>query len=451
MKTRQIIATAVLAATALGFAAAGAGASARTPAPAAGPGPQQDVTMTIRQGMPAINLALPKFAVGEGAQAVADEIYGILAADVKYSRIFSLLPESYYSYIRPLDRSNIIFKDWESINANNLLVGSVSLDAGGDVTFEWKLYDVKPGQPMKGKSYKARKEDLRFMVHRAADDLTAIWGNKPVFATKVAFVSNRDGNDELYLMDYDGAGQTRLTFNNVTDYSPALSPDGKMIAYTSYQNLTAGLYILQVYEGRRLAVSLKGGNYSPAWSVDGKKLAFSSSMDGNQEIYTADVDEDSLKRGAFKIKRLTFNGGVDTSPTWSPTGRQLAFVSDRGGTPQIYTMDAEGSNVQRVSFGGSNWHDEPAWSPAGDRIVYVARVDEVFDLYVLDLMSKRISKLTESNARNESPTWSPDGRHLLFTSNMKGGITQIFTIDYDGANLRQLTTKGQNKFAAWAN
>jgi len=439
MKTSQIIATVIL-----GAAAALAGAAAGAPAP------QKDVTMTIREGMPAINLALPKFTAPASVQAAADEIRQILSADIKYSRIFSLLPESYYSYIRPLDPSAILFKEWESINANVLLVGDVSEAANGDVVFEWKLYDVKPGQPMKGKRYQAKRNDLRFMVHKIADDLAAIYGNKPVFATKVAFLSNRDGNDELYLMDYDGAGQTRLTFNAVTDYSPSLSPDGRMIAYTSYQNLAAGLYILQVYEGRRIPVSLKGGNFSPAWSVDGRKLAFSSSMDGNQEIYVAETDEDALKRGSFRIKRLTFNQGIDTSPTWSPTGRQLAFVSDRGGTPQIYTMDAEGSNVQRVSFGGSTWHDAPAWSPAGDRIVYVARVDEIFDLYVLDLMSKRISKLTESNARNESPSWSPDGRHILFTSNMKGEL-QIFTIDYDGVNLRQLTTKGQNKFPAWAN
>lgn len=438
MKTSQIIATVIL-----GAAAALAGA-------AGAPAPQKDVTMTIREGMPAINLALPKFTAPASAQAAADEIRQILSADIKYSRIFSLLPESYYSYIRALDPSAILFKEWESINANILLVGDVSEAANGDVVFEWKLYDVKPGQPMKGKRYQAKRNDLRFMVHKIADDLAAIYGNKPVFATKVAFLSNRDGNDELYLMDYDGAGQTRLTFNAVTDYSPALSPDGRMIAYTSYQNLAAGLYILQVYEGRRIPVSLKGGNFSPAWSVDGRKLAFSSSMNGNQEIYVAETDEDALKRGSFRIKRLTFNNSIDTSPTWSPTGRQLAFVSDRGGTPQIYTMDAEGSNVQRVSFGGSTWHDAPAWSPAGDRIVYVARVDEIFDLYVLNLMSRRISKLTESNARNESPSWSPDGRHILFTSNMKGEL-QIFTIDYDGANLRQLTTKGQNKFPAWAN
>ena len=159
----------------------------------------------------------------------------------------------------------------------------------------------------------------------------------------------------------------------------------------------------------------------------------------------ADVEADPTRVG--RIKRLTFNQGIDTAPTWSPTGRQLAFVSDRGGTPQIYTMDAEGSNVQRISFGGSNWHDSPAWSPAGDRIVYVARVDNALrplrpGQHVESASSRSSPRPTPGTNR---PTWSPDGRHILFTSNMKGGI-QIFTVDYDGANLRQLTTTGQNKF-----
>jgi TolB protein len=210
------------------------------------------------------------------------------------------------------------------------------------------------------------------------------------------------------------------------------------------------MFVLEIYEGRRVPVSLKGNNFSPAWSPDGKKLAFMSTMDGNAEIYIAEIDEDSLKRGSFRIKRLTFNPGIDTAPSWSPTGRQIVFVSDRGGTPQIYTMDAEGSNVQRVSFGGSNHHDSPSWSPAGERIVYVARVDNIFDLYVLNLRTQQIMKLTESNARNESPSWSPDGRHIVFTSNMKGGL-QLFSIDYDGTNLRQLTTQGQNKLPDWSN
>ena len=413
--------------------------------PAAG----QDVVITIREGMPAISIALPPFkASGAAGRAAADELAGVLAADIRYSRVFLPLPASYYEYIKALDPEAIRFKDWESVQASLLFVGEVAEATETSLTFTWKLYDVKRGQPIQGKRVSGARSDLRAMAHKAADDLLRIYGEKPVFATKIAFVSDRDGNSEIYLMDYDGAGQTRLTFNAVADISPVWSPDQKRIAYTSYQGLVAGLYVLDVYENRRTAVSRVGGNFSPAWAPDGKTLAFASSMDGNSEIYVAEVEANPTRVG--RIKRLTFNQAIDTAPTWSPTGRQIAFVSDRGGTPQIYTMDAEGGNVTRISFGGANYYDSPAWSPAGDRIVFVARVESLFDLYALNLRSQQIAKLTESNARNESPSWSPDGRHIVFTSNMKGGI-QLYSIDYDGANLRALTTKGKNNWAAWGN
>jgi TolB protein len=416
--------------------------------------PQQEVKMIITEGMPAISFALPKFTVASSpAPAAADEIYQVLSDDLKFSRIFQLLPKGYYDYIQKINPKNILFKEWESVQANILFVGEVSEAAGGDIIFDRNLYDVKSQRPiLNGKRYQAKKTDIRYLAHRMADEIMKAYGEKPVFESKIAFVSDREGNPEIYMMDYDGANQTRLTFNKVNDISPAWSPDGKMIASTSYQNLTAGLYIQLIYEARKIPVSLKGGNFSPAWSPDGKKLAFNSTrdQDGNSEIYVADIDEDSLKRGSFRIKRLTFNPGSDVAPSWSPTGRQLVFVSDRGGTPQVYTMDAEGSNVQRVSFGGSTHCDSPAWSPAGDRIVYIARVENIFDLYILNLRTQQISKLTESNARNESPSWSSDGRHIVFTSNMKGGL-QLFSIDYNGSNLRQLTTKGQNSWPDWSN
>jgi len=414
---------------------------------------QQDVVMTITNGMPAISFALPKFIVSSSSaqvQAASDEVYQVLSDDIKYTRIFQLLPKSFYNFIRALDPKNIFFKDWESIQANVLFVGDVSEASGGDIVFERYFYDVKSQrQILPGKRYQAKKADLRYLAHKMADEVMKVYGEKPLFTSKIAFVSNRDGNDELYMMDYDGANATRLTFNKVVDYSPSWSPDGKMIAYTSYQSLVPGLYILNIYEGTRTAVSLKGNNFSPAWSSDGKKLAFCSSMDGNSEIYTADASEDNIKRKSFAIKRLTFNSGIDTAPSWSPTGREIVFTSDRGGTPQIYVMDAEGSNVRRISFGGSTYLDSPAWSPAGDKIVFVARVESLFDLYLLNIRTRQIAKLTESNARNESPSWSPDGRHIVFTSNMKDGL-QIFSIDADGQNLRQLTTKGANKLPDWS-
>ncbi len=409
--------------------------------------PQQEVYLRITEGVPAISLALPKFVVHSSSSltaTAAEEIYRVLADDLKYSRIFELLPPSYYSYIRPLDPKNIFFKDWESIQAKILVTGEISGD-NESITLEAKLYDVRSARFIMGKKYQGNQASWRLMAHRWADELMKSFGEKPIFTSRIVFISDRDGNDEIYIMDYDGANQTRLTFNKVRDYMPAISADGQRIAFTSYRQTTAGLYIMDLEKGKIAPVALRGTNFSPCFSGDGKKLVFCSTMDGNSEIYLANLSSD----GVSSVKRLTYNEAIDTAPNFSPTGREIVFVSDRGGTPQIYIMDAEGSNVRRVSFGGS-YHDAPAWSPTGDRIVYVSRLDNIFDLYVLNLRTNQIIKLTESNARNESPAWSPDGRHIVFSSNLTGQI-QLYSIDYDGANLRRLTSQGNNKLPDWSN
>ncbi|MEW5899910.1 MAG: Tol-Pal system beta propeller repeat protein TolB [Acidobacteriota bacterium] len=406
---------------------------------------QQEVVITLKEGVPAIGVALPKFVARSASVKVreaAAEMHQVLSADVTYSRIFELLPDKYYEYIRQLDPDNIFFKDWESIQAHILFVGEVTDAEGDNVVFEGKLYDVKGARFIFGKRYQAARNLYRRAAHRMADEIVRVLsGEKPIFTSKIVFISNRDGNEELYLMDYDGQNQTRLTFNKIIDYMPAWSADGKKIAYTSYKNLNAGLYILDLEAGKITPVSTRGTNFSPSFSADGKKMVFSSTMDGNSEIYMASAD-------GKNIKRLTFNEAIDASPSWSPTSREIAFVSDRSGTPQIYIMDAEGSNVRRVSFGGT-YHDAPAWSPTGDRIVYVSRVENIFDLYVLNLRNNQIVKLTESNARNESPSWSPDGRHIIFASNLDGSM-QLYTIDYDATNLRRLTSQGNNKLPDWS-
>ncbi len=405
---------------------------------------QQDVVIKITEGVPAISFALPDFIRHSESAAVreaAEVLHQVMAADLGYSRVFQLLPKSYYSYIKPIVPDQVVFKDWASIQAAILFAGEVSEGEAGSIVFDGKLYDVKAERPIKAKRFQAEKSLLRLMAHKMSDEIMRVYGEKALFTSKVVFISDRDGNDELYLMDYDGANQTRLTFNKVRDYMPAWSPDGRRIAYTSYKNNAAGLYLLDLEQGKFQAVSTRGTNFAPSFSYDGKKIAFCSTMDGNSEIYVADAD-------GRNIRRLTFNSAIDTAPSWSPTNREIAFTSDRSGTPQIYIMDAEGTNVRRASFGG-NYFDKPAWSPTGDRIVCVSRVENVFDLYVLNLRTKAFTKLTESNARNESPSWSPDGRHIVFASNLKGG-SQIFAIDIDGTNLRQLTAKGGNKLPDWS-
>jgi TolB protein len=406
---------------------------------------QQEVYLSIREGMPAIPLAIPEFVVNDsssGTQEAAQVLHQTLASDLKYSRIFQELPKDFYGYISPLNPENIIFKDWESISAKILFVGEISNGDGNDVVFEGKVYDVKAGRGIFGRRYSTDRSLLRYAAHRMADELLKMWGEPPIFTSKIVFCSDRDDNWELYMMDYDGHNQTRLTFNKNTDYMPAWSADGRNIAYTSYVADKAILYLLEVYEGKRHEIYSRGTSFAPNFSPDGKKLVFcSQEVGGNSEIYVANSN-------GRNVRRLTFNKSIDTAPCWSPTSRQIAFTSDRGGTPQIYIMDAEGSNVTRVSFGGT-YHDAPAWSSQGDNIAYVSRVDQVFDLYLLNLRTKQIMKLTEGNARNEYPCWSPDGRHLIFTSNLNG-TQQIYTIDYDGRNLRRLTSKGNNKLPDWS-
>lgn len=407
--------------------------------------PQQEVVLSIKEGMPVIPIAIPKFiSTGSTAEssASAAELYQILTSDIKYSRVFQPLPQTYYDYIRPLNPNKIFFKDWESIQARILFVGEIRSGEGDNLLFEGKIYDVRSERFIFGKRYQSEKSLLPLVAHRMADEILKIFGEKIIFTSKIVFISNRDGNDELYMMDYDGRNQMRLTFNKIKDYMPAWSTDGKKIAYTSYRKNKASLYILNPYEGQITEVISRGTNFAPSFSPDGKKLAYCSTTDkGNPEIHVATSDGQN-------IRRLIFNKAIDTAPSWSPTSREIAFTSDRGGTPQIYIMDAEGSNVRRVSFGGG-YHDAPAWSPTGDRIAYVSRVNQIFDIYVLNLRTNHIIKLTESNARNESPSWSPDGRHIIFSSNLTGTI-QLYSIDYDGANLKRLTSKGENKLPDWS-
>ncbi len=408
---------------------------------------QKEVVMRIREGMPVIPVAIPAFIGSSSspeAGQVADTLRDIIREDLNFSRVFSPLPEHYYGYIqRTLDPEQIFFKDWQSIQAQLLIIGQVSEADGKSFIFEGKIYDVRSERFITGKRYQSESGLLRLVAHKFADELLIMKGEPPLFTTKIVFVSDRDGNNELYMMDYDGHNQTRLTFNAIQDYMPAWSADGQRIAYTAYEGERARLYILHPFEGRRELVFDRGTSYGASFSPDGRWMAFCSSEDeSNSEIYVADSEGRSPRR-------VTFSKAIDTAPTWAPTSREIAFTSDRLGTPQIFIMDREGSNARRVSFGGT-YHDGPAWAPTGDRVVYVSRVEAVFDLYVLDLRSNQIIKLTEGYARNEFPCWSPDGRHIVFQSNRAGSTNQIYIMDYDGKNLRRLTSQGENKLPDWS-
>ena len=404
---------------------------------------QEEVTIRIKEGIPMIPVAMPEFQPGEAVaqkSEIRNTIYETLWKDLEFSRIFKMVPREHYSYINRFNPNAIIFKDWASIQANILISGQLEVTADERIIFSIKVYEVASERFIFGRNFGGKKELSRLIAHRAADEMLKHFGEKPLFTSKIVYISESGENRDVYIMDYDGFRPQRITFSSALDMLPSWSADKEKILYTSYRNLSPELFMFNIYTGKTELLSSGGSNYAADWSPTADQIVYTSSKDGNAEIYLKD-----MKTG--KEKRLTFNPTIDTSPCWSPSGREIAFTSQRSGTTQIYIMDAEGSNVSRITTEGT-YHDSATWSPDGLRIAFVSRIENRFDIYVFNLKSNEISKLTENAGRNENPSWSPDGRHLVFSSN-RSGKYQLYLVDYDGRAVRQITASGENKMPKW--
>jgi TolB protein len=403
---------------------------------------QEEITIRIREGMPMVPVALPAFQLDAAAQKdeAAGVLYETLWKDLEFSRIFKMVPREHYAYIPAFNPGAIRFKDWASIQANILISGQLEISADGRMIFSFKVYEVSSERFIFGRNFGGKKELARLIAHKAADEMLKHFGERPLFTSKIVYIQESGNDRDVYIMDYDGQRPTRITFSSALDMLPSWSADNEKILYTSYRNLSPELFMFDIYSGKTELLSSGGSNYAADWSPTSDRIVYTSSKHGNAEIYLKD-----MKTG--QEKRLTFNPAIDTSPCWSPSGREIAFTSQRSGTPQIYVMDAEGSNLRRITMEGT-YHDSPSWSPDGMRLAFVSRIENRFDIYVFNLKSNEMSKLTENQGRNENPSWSPDGRHLVFSSN-RSGKYQLYLVDYDGANVRQITTSGENKMPKW--
>ena len=284
---------------------------------------------------------------------------------------------------------------------------------------------------------------------------------------RIAFVSSRNGNAEIYVMDADGSNQRRLTNHPDRDFSPSWSPDGKRIAFVSNRDghvnirgrLTYEIYVMDANgENQQNLTNDPSNDRSPSWSPDGKRIVFSSDRDNdrdhNIEIYVMDNDGDNQER-------LTDNLTEDQYPSWSPDGKRIAFSARRDGhfenelgiTYEIYVMDADGGNEQRLTENRNNdW--SPSWSPDGKRIAFEAdRKGDVvnWDIYVIDADGGNEQRLTENRVYDSSPSWFPDGKRIAFMSN-RDGNTEIYVMDADGGNPQNLTNNPHSDSSpAWLN
>ena len=322
------------------------------------------------------------------------------------------------------------------------------LPRGSEIVMEGTLFESSRGEVGR-KRYVGSAEVVRYMVHRLADEIVFHYtGEQGIARSQIAFVSERDGAKELFVMDYDGYHRRRLTFDATLNLAPAWSPDRRRLAFVTYRKGDdPRIEELDLITGaRRALVAFPGLNITPEWSPSGEELAFATTKDGNSEIYKVD------KYGK-RFERLTDHGAADLAPTWSPTGRELAFTSDRGGTPQIYLMSADGTNVRPLTYRDQqgSYNTAAAWSPKGDWIAYVCRDERrILKLCLISPDGQQGRQLTTGSGNDESPSWSADGRHIAFSST-RNGRRDIYMINTDGTGLERLTTGGSsNEDPAWS-
>ncbi|MBI4402339.1 MAG: Tol-Pal system beta propeller repeat protein TolB [Nitrospirae bacterium] len=362
----------------------------------------------------------------------------VLRADLRRSQIFSVadLPTLGIKVNDVNGAEPALFKQAADSGVGVLVWGHL-FTREADLVLDGYVHDGGREEGAVGKRYVGATPVLRLMAHRLADELVYRYTGEPGIArTKIAFVSEQRGSRELYVMDYDGDAPKQVTADGFLNLMPKWSPDRRYLVFTAYRTRSKqDIDMIELASGKRWTlVSLPGLNITPAFSPDGSLLAFATSQDGNSEIYTLDTRTKS-------VQRLTSHAAGDLSPSWSPTGRELAFTSDRGGGPQIYVMSADGSNVRRLTFEG-DYNAAPAWSPRGNWIAHVCRTAErQYKLCVITPDGQKRVQITSGPGIDDSPSWSPDGRHLVFSSTGEGA-SHIYMINSDGTERERLSSGG---------
>jgi TolB protein len=361
-------------------------------------------------GVEMLKLGVPK-AEGDAESArVATET---LSKDMDVTGLFQVLDPA--SFPAQLQSEGLTFSSalWSQVGAQAV----VKMKANGGA-LEGRVYVVARGDaPVLSKTYRAG--DPRDAVHEFANDIVqSFTGKRGVFGSRIAFALTGHSAHEIATVDMDGGRMAPVTRMASDSLLPAFSPGGAEIAFTSYLRSNPDLWIVPASGGRARRVSKQPGlNTGAAWSPDGRSLALTMSYEGNSELYKISPDDGRVQA------RLTNNSAIDSSPAFSPDGSQIAFVSNRQGSPQIFVMPASGGTPKRVTFQGK-YNQTPRFSPRSDKpqLAFTGRDERgVFDVFLLDLKSGHVDRLTQNKGSNLDPTWSPDGRLVAYVSS-RGGI-----------------------------
>jgi TolB protein len=357
-------------------------------------------------------------------------VSAIIKADLERSGAFRVVdtPEG-------LDEtSSPSLSEWKGRGADALVLGSASKLADGRYDVRFRLWDIVKGVDLGGQSFPVLAADLRLAAHRVADVIyEKLTGEKGVFSTRIAYVAKGGNRYTLRIADADGEADKIALTSPDPIISPAWSPDGREVAYVSFQTQKAVVWIQNLVTGtQRQVANFRGSNSAPAFAPSGQELAATLSREGSSQLYM-------IGRDGGEPRRLTRSSAIDTEPVFTTDGSQIYFVSDRGGSPQIYRMAAGGGNAERVTFSGS-YNISPAISPDGKMLAYVTRQNGAFKLVVMDLGSGTVTPLTDTSD-DESPSFAPNGRLIIYATRA-GGKDLLMTTTLDGRIKARLLASG---------
>lgn len=367
-------------------------------------------------------------------------IGGIVRADLARSGLFrsSASPQ-------PLDeRSTVVAAEWRARGVDALVGGSVARLADGRFDVRYKLWDAVRGEELLGRSQLVVAGDLRLAAHRIADEIyQALTGEPGVFATRIAYVLRSGRRHTLHVTDADGERAQVALASAEPIISPAWSPDGRELAYVSFETQKAVVWVQSLVTGeRRQLANFRGSNSAPAWSPDGRELVVTLSTAGIAQLFV-------MPREGGSPRRLTSSSAIDTEAVYAPDGRFVYFVSDRGGGPQIYRVPPAGGSPERVTFSGAH-NISPSISPDGKLMTYVARQGNgAFKLAVMDLANGGGVRLLTDTSDDESPSFAPNGRLIVYASRERGRDV-LMTTTLDGKIKTRLVSSGADMLEpAW--
>jgi TolB protein len=386
-----------------------------------------------------IPVAVPYFSNKSSTDRINDvdrDMAKLLSDALEFHGFIKVVPPEKYD--------GEINTDWLNLGVDFAII-SEYVTTGEGVTFEFKLIDIAEGRMLIGKRYKASWDIRHKIVLKFCDEVIyQLTGEPGISMSNIAFASEATGHKEIFVADVLGRNIKQITRHKNLTVSPKFSPDGKLLAYTSYHPGNPNLYITNWEEAKSTkAISRRSGlNLAPAWSPDGKTMVITLSVEGNPDLYLMDVE-------GTVISRLTKNTGINVSPTWSPDGKHIAFVSDRSGNPQIYVMNMKTKSVRRITFQGND-NTEPSWSPNGEWIAYAGLYEGRYQIFSIKPEGGEPLQLTWYHNDHESPSWSPDGRQIVFPR-LHNNDKDICTIFRNGTGFRTLfRLKGHQSSPDWS-